>query len=95
VSAGTVLKNSWLMPRSAHIGVYLVHDISCRLRTRETYFRTIPRNCVGLIISIKSLKEHTKSTAAAQGWFWCPRWRVSCTCLGHLVLIFLSSGFCS
>jgi hypothetical protein len=38
----TMLKNSWLMSRSAHIGVYLVHAVSCRWRTRKTYFPTIP-----------------------------------------------------
>jgi hypothetical protein len=43
VSVGTMLKNSRLMPRCAHIGVYLVHAVSCRWRTRETYFPTIPR----------------------------------------------------
>jgi hypothetical protein len=43
MSMGTMLKNSRLMPRSAHIGVYLVHAVSCRWRTRETYFLTIPR----------------------------------------------------
>jgi hypothetical protein len=32
-----------LMPRSAHIGVYLVHAVSCRRWTRETYFPTISR----------------------------------------------------
>jgi hypothetical protein len=39
---GTMLKNSQQMSRSAHIGVYLVHAISCRWWTRETYFATVP-----------------------------------------------------
>jgi hypothetical protein len=38
---GTMLKNSRLMPRSAHIGVYLVHAVSCRWETTEIYFPTI------------------------------------------------------
>jgi hypothetical protein len=38
-----LLKNSRLMPRSAHIVVYLVHAVSCRWQTRGTYFPTIPR----------------------------------------------------
>jgi hypothetical protein len=37
-----MLKNSELMSRSAYIGVYLVHAISWRWQTRETYFLTIP-----------------------------------------------------
>jgi hypothetical protein len=37
------LKNGRLMPRSARIGVYLFHAVSCRWRTRETYFLTILR----------------------------------------------------
>jgi hypothetical protein len=43
MSMETMLKNSRLIPRSAYIGVYLVHVISCRWRTRETHFPTIPR----------------------------------------------------
>jgi hypothetical protein len=43
VSVGAVLKNSRLMLRPTHIGVYLVQSVSCRQRTRETYFPTIPR----------------------------------------------------
>jgi hypothetical protein len=43
---GTIIKNSRLMARSAHIGVYAVHAVSCRWRTRETYFPTIIRNSV-------------------------------------------------
>jgi hypothetical protein len=42
VSVGTIFKNSQLIPRSAHIGVYLVHAVSCRWQTRVTYFPTIP-----------------------------------------------------
>jgi hypothetical protein len=38
-----MLTNSRLMPRSAHIGVYLVHAVSCRWWTRESYFPTTPR----------------------------------------------------
>jgi hypothetical protein len=30
----------------AHIGVYLVHAVSCRWQTRETYFPTIPRRTI-------------------------------------------------
>jgi hypothetical protein len=37
-----MLKNNRLTPRSVHIGVHLVHAVSCRWRTRETYFPTIP-----------------------------------------------------
>jgi hypothetical protein len=37
-----MLKNSRLMHRFAHIGVYLVHAVSCKWRTRETYFPTTP-----------------------------------------------------
>jgi hypothetical protein len=44
MSVGTMLKNSWLMPRFTHINVYLVHIVSCRCQTRETYFLTIPRS---------------------------------------------------
>jgi hypothetical protein len=40
---GSMFKNSQLMPRSSSIGVYLVHAVSYRWRTRETYFPTIPR----------------------------------------------------
>jgi hypothetical protein len=42
MSVGTMLRNSWLMPRSTHISVYVVRAVSCRWRTRETYFPTIP-----------------------------------------------------
>jgi hypothetical protein len=41
MSVGTMLKNSSLMSRSPAIGVYLVHVVSCRWRTRETHFPTI------------------------------------------------------
>jgi hypothetical protein len=37
-----MLKNSRLMPRSAHIGVHLVHAVYCRCWAMETYFPTIP-----------------------------------------------------
>jgi hypothetical protein len=43
MSVGVMLTNNRLMLHSAHIGVYLVHAVSCRWRTRETYFPTIPR----------------------------------------------------
>jgi hypothetical protein len=43
MSVVTMLKNCRLMQRSAHISVYLVHAVSCRWRTSETYFPTIPR----------------------------------------------------
>jgi hypothetical protein len=42
MSVGTMLKISRLMPHSTHISVHLVHAVSCRWRTRETYFPTIP-----------------------------------------------------
>jgi hypothetical protein len=47
-----MLKNSRLMPRSAHIGVYLVHAVSCRWWTRKSYFPNIPRILCGTLFSI-------------------------------------------
>jgi hypothetical protein len=37
------------MPCSAHIGVYLIHAVSCRWWTRETYFPAIPHTTVLLL----------------------------------------------
>jgi hypothetical protein len=57
MSVGSRLKISRLTPRSAHIGVYLVHAVSSRWRTRETYFPTVPRIFVCLL-HIKLLHEY-------------------------------------
>jgi hypothetical protein len=51
VSVGTMLENN----RSAHIGVYLVHAVSCNWRTSETYFPTIPRK--KLEVSLEWLRK--------------------------------------
>jgi hypothetical protein len=59
--SGTMVKNSRLMSRSAHIGVYLVHVVSCRWRTWETYFPTIPRICCGSPASSSQLQHQNTS----------------------------------
>jgi hypothetical protein len=58
MSVGTPLKNSRLMSPSAHIGVYLVHAVSCRWRTRGTYFPTIPRKNEAYITLKKPSGSH-------------------------------------
>jgi hypothetical protein len=44
VSVGTMLKNTRLIHTNMGGMGYLVHAISCRWQTSETYFLTIPRN---------------------------------------------------
>jgi hypothetical protein len=67
---GDMLRNSRLMPCSAHIGVYLVHADSCRWRIRENYFPTNPRNtfmsCTGVLCPTDGLKERQYTSGYRQ-----------------------------